>query len=144
MYRDIDGRYCQTMAASRTLHVTDCQQAFRPAERNRLRGIDESRARFIDGTVVAAAQKVAITTSDGVTVRTRVIPPPSGLDAHVGFFAAHIRCGAVVSVEGLSAGGRVVAKSTFPDAASIVLTRTSALHQRIIARKVQPRSPRIG
>jgi hypothetical protein len=74
MYRDIDGRYCMTMAIGRTLHVTDCGKRSVPKSGIGFGVSTNPGLDFIDGTVVAAAHRVAIKTSDGVTVRTPVIP----------------------------------------------------------------------
>jgi hypothetical protein len=112
VYRDIDRRYCITMAVGRTYHDTGCGKRAVP-ESGIGWGVSTSPGvDFIDGTVLAAARVVVIKTSDGVTVRTTVIPPPPGLDPKVAFFVARIRCGAVVSAVGLGRSGRVVARST--------------------------------
>jgi hypothetical protein len=116
VYTDIDGRYCQTMVVGRTLHVTDCGKRSVPQSGIGFGVSTNPVLDFIDGTVLAAARVVVIKTSDGVTVRTTVIPPPPGLDPKVAFFVARIRCGAVVSAVGFGRSGRVVARSTLSTA----------------------------
>jgi hypothetical protein len=120
VYRDIDLRYCITTAVGRTEHdtVRDTGCGKRAVPESGIGwGVSTSPGLdFIDGTVLAAARVVVIKTSDGVTVRTAVIPPPPGLDPRVAFFMARIRCGAVVSAVGLGRSGRVVARSTLSTA----------------------------
>lgn len=112
VYRDIVGRYCQTMAVGRTEHDGSCSKRAVPAGGIGW-GISTSPSLdFIDGTVLTAARVVVIKTSDGVMVRTTVIPPPPGLNPKIAYFVARIRCGAVASAIGLGPSGQVVARST--------------------------------
>ena len=112
VYRDLDGRYCQTMAVGRTEHDGTCAKRAVPASGIGWSVSTSAGLDFVDGTVLAAARVVVIKTSDGVMVRTTVIPPPPGLNPRIAFFVARIRCGAVTSAVGLGPSRQVVARST--------------------------------
>lgn len=70
---------------------------------------------YIVGPVVATAKTVIIVLSNGRTLTGKAIPPPKGMTAKIGFYAAALPSGArPSSVRGIDAGGRIVAHLDIP------------------------------